>query len=130
MKIVLSVDKDRIAPVFDVARDFICCDQSEPGQFKRLTLRSTSSQGLIFALAEFGAEVLICGAISRPLQLIAEGNGIIVYGFLTGNISEIMAAFTSFNTPDLSEFCMPGCGPRKRQRRQQRRGACRVQNRC
>lgn len=129
MKILFSVDKERIAPVFDVARDFICYDQGSLQELRHLSLQSTSAQGLIFALAECGAEILVCGAISRPLQLMAEGNGIIVYGFITGEVKKILATFSTINTPDLSEFCMPGCRQRQGLRRQRRRRACRFQNR-
>lgn len=125
MKIVLSVDKDRIAPVFDVARDFICYDTSAAGisRPQKLSIQSDSAHGLIFQLAEAGTEILICGAISRQLQLLAEGNGIVVYGFLTGDSNDLLRTFVDCNACDMSRFCMPGCRRRFGRRGGRRRRA-------
>ncbi len=114
MKIVLSVDKDRIAPVFDVARDFISYDTSAAGisRAQKLSIKSDSAHGLIFHLAEAGTEILICGAISRQLQLHAEGSGIVVYGFLTGNSNDLLRTFVNCNACDMTRFSMPGCRQR------------------
>ena len=122
MKIVISIDNERIAPVFDVARDFICLDTSakEPGSFRHLAITPGSSPAVIFNLAEEGAEILVCGAISRPLQLLAEANGIIVYGFKTGMVVEIIDKLLGEGPETLACFCMPGCRQQRRRRKQSR----------
>ncbi|MFZ5950161.1 MAG: NifB/NifX family molybdenum-iron cluster-binding protein [Candidatus Rifleibacteriota bacterium] len=132
MKIALSLDKDRIAPVFDVAQDCICYEISQEtvNSAVRLAItRNDNSDESILRLAEEGVEILICGAISRQLQLLAENNGIMVAGFLTGQISEILATFLGQKPGKLSDFVMPGCRHRVfRQNRQRLRKNCRFQS--
>jgi len=124
MKVVISVDKNRIAPVFDVAEDLLCYEAGPdcPGKPESLSFGANSAQSQIFQMAETGCNILICGAISRPLQMLAEYHGIVVYGFLTGTVEQVIHAFCSQNPQDLLQFSMPGCRQRMGQRRRRRRG--------
>jgi predicted Fe-Mo cluster-binding NifX family protein len=126
MKVVISVDKNRIAPVFDVAQDLLCYDpgNNESGSKPEIiSFGANSAQSQIFQMAETGCNILICGAISRPLQMLAEYHGIVVYGFLTGTVEQIILAFSSQNPQQLFQFSMPGCRQRMCQRRRRRRGS-------
>ena len=56
-----------------------------------------------------GANVLICGAISAPLEAMLVSSGVRVIGFLCGPVDELIAAFLNGEVAR-PEFCMPGCG--------------------
>jgi len=72
-------------------------------------------------LAELGIEVLICGAISRPLEALLAARGIQVVARRCGGVEEVLEAFRSGRLADPA-FAMPGCW-------RHRRGACRGPNR-
>ncbi|MEW6710619.1 MAG: hypothetical protein AB1403_12410, partial [Candidatus Riflebacteria bacterium] len=122
-----------IAPVFDVAQDCICYEINDGvvNSAVRLSLAVKDNElAPIIRLGEEGVEILICGAISRQLQLLAENNGILVEGFLTGQTNEILAAYLGQHPEKLSEFVMPGCRQRGFQRNRQRRQKnCRFRSR-
>jgi predicted Fe-Mo cluster-binding NifX family protein len=67
-------------------------------------------------LAETGADVLICGAISRPLELAVQTAGIELISQVCGDIEQVIATFVSGEFhPD--DFLMPGCCGRRQQLR-------------
>ena len=75
MKIAIPVWQGRISPVFDSSRRILLLDV-EAG---RVLARSEAQIGgelpqeRARRLSELGAEVLVCGAISRPLaELVAQ----------------------------------------------------------
>ena len=64
-------------------------------------------------LAELGTDVLICGAISWPLELAASVAGVKVIPQTCGEVEQVLAAFiTGRLTQDA--FLMPGCRGRRR----------------
>ena len=74
-------------------------------------------------IVKLGVEVLICGAISRPLAEMITDSGIRLIPFLSGDVEEVIQAFLAGNLPN-SAFLMPGCcGRRRRFRSGRGRGA-------
>ena len=126
MKIALSISENRIAPLFDVADSFVELDfvNGEITDKTTIELPSILGPARIFDLAERGVELLICGAISRQFNLLAESLGLTVYGFISGPADAIIKEFCK--NGNLRQFRMPGCkrpGPdgRGRQRRRRKR---------
>ena len=117
MKTAFSVWKDRIAPVFDVARE-IRIVESKSGKIvreKRENLTEEIPAQKAFHLADAGVDTLVCGAISSPLQATVSSLGVTVIPFIAGDIDEIVQAWLVGNFPsDL--FAMPGCCGRGRGR--------------
>jgi len=72
-------------------------------------------------LRQMGAEVLICGAISRPLELALDSAGVQVIPHICGRVEEVLAAFINGQL-DAGGFLMPGCCGRRRQFGAGRRG--------
>jgi predicted Fe-Mo cluster-binding NifX family protein len=116
MKAAFSVWENRIAPVFDVARQMhlveakagrIVSEREEafPDDFPlRKAIR----------LAELGIDILICGAVSRPLRETIAAYGIRVIPFVAGELGDVKCAWLS-GGEDIRRFAMPGCcGRRKR----------------
>ena len=81
---VVTIWNDRIAPVFDVAGQalLVVSENGTALSKDNLMLPGGSAMAKIACLAEARADVLICGAISRPARFAANAYGIEVYGFI------------------------------------------------
>lgn len=111
MRTVLTTWNSRIAPVFDVAGQALLV-VSEDGSIlseRNLLLPGGSAMEKVALLAEVRADVLICGAISRPAWCAASDCGIEVYGFIAGDIREVLRALLEGGLRE-GTFAMPGCG--------------------
>lgn len=114
-----SAWEDRIAPVFDVARQVLVVDTGTGGEPVQTmeTLDSDLPAQKALRLVELGATTLVCGAISRPVQEIVEAYGIAVVPFVSGDLSEVIGAFFA-KRPAMDAFAMPGCCMRRGRARQ------------
>lgn len=114
MKVAFAIWNDRIAPVFDVARQ-VHIVAAEAGHIIGETRETIADDVPLKALGltELGAGALVCGAISRPLQSIIESYGIRVIPFVSGELREVIRAWLS-DTLESGLFAMPGCCGRKR----------------
>jgi predicted Fe-Mo cluster-binding NifX family protein len=61
-------------------------------------------------LGELGVEVLLCGAISRPLERMIRASGVKVIPCLRGSIEEVIGAYLDGGLSD-ARFTLPGFGP-------------------
>ncbi|MCK4306350.1 MAG: NifB/NifX family molybdenum-iron cluster-binding protein [Candidatus Eisenbacteria sp.] len=124
MTVVIPTFKGRISPVFDVARHLVLVDVEGGKELGRREARFENT-GLVERskrLAELGAHVLICGAISRPLEAILTSAGVWVIPNTCGLVEEVLRAFLSGQLTQQA-FLMPGCrGQRRRYRGRHRRG--------
>lgn len=118
MKTAFAYWENRIAPVFDVARRIQIVEskngriigESEDIVPEGLALRKA------FHLEQLGIEVLVCGAISRPLHDQVTANGIQVIPFVSGNLGDVILAWLEGRL-DNDGFAMPGCCRRSRRNR-------------
>jgi predicted Fe-Mo cluster-binding NifX family protein len=110
--------------VFDVAGNVLLVDVADGREQARQTVAidAAQSQARASLLAEHGATVLVCGAISRPLEMAVSAAGIEVISQTCGDMEQVLAAFISGQlNEDL--FLMPGCcGRRQRFGAGHRRG--------
>jgi len=114
--------QDRIAPVFDVATE-ITVVHSEGGQVihrDRQPLPAGLPLDRVSLVAKTGASVLVCGAISRSMQVMIAGLGIDVIGFVTGEADTVIEGWLDGSLSSRA-FAMPGCGPRRHRRGRTRR---------
>ncbi len=109
MKIALSVWKNRISPVFDVARQILVLDIEE-GRVKATATEAlpVTPNSKIMALGALEIEALVCGAISQSLALQAASSDIRVYPFVAGDVDEVVEACLSDALRNPA-FAMPGC---------------------
>jgi len=116
MRIALPITDDRISPVFDVARHLILIDVNAGREIRRteVLLEETDLAPRAQWLANLGPKVLICGAISRPLEAMILSLGIEVIPETCGNAEAVLRAFLSGRLTDQA-FVTPGC-PGNRQR--------------
>ena len=110
MKAAFSIWDNRIAPVFDVARQ-IRLVEAESGRILGETLETLEGDipmPKAHRLAELGAGELVCGAISRPLQAMVAAYGIRVIAFVAGDLREVIEAWLH-NRLESDLYAMPGC---------------------
>lgn len=110
MKVAFATWDNRIAPVFDVARQ-IHLIEAESGRILTETQEVLPDDMLpqkALRLAEMGVGTLVCGAISRPLHKMVIAYGIQVIPFVAGDLKEVIQAWMA-GTPLSVAFAMPGC---------------------
>lgn len=124
MKAAFSVWDNRIAPVFDVARQMLLVE-SRSGRIVSETEEAFPDDFPLrkaIRLAELGIDILICGAVSRPLRETIAAYGIRVIPFVAGELGDVKCAWLS-GGDDIRRFAMPGCcGRRKRGSKSQEAG--------
>lgn len=118
MKIAIPVWQDRVSPVFDSSRRLLLVDLDEGRMLSRneAEIGGELPQERARRLSDLDVEVLICGAVSRPLAEQVALAGIRLIPFIAGEVEEILQAYLEARLPS-AEFLMPGCcGQRRRVR--------------
>jgi len=122
MKIAIPQWQDRVSPVFDVAASLLVVDMANGREEARVTVELTATDPLRRAqqVARLSPDVLICGAVSWPLEMALASAGVRVLSQICGGIDEVLKAFAN---GDLAQdrFLMPGCCGRRRVRGGRRR---------
>jgi len=115
MKAAFSFAGNRIAPVFDVA-PLIGVIEGVPDAGNKEMVVEDLGEGFpmqkAYRLVELGIEILVCGAVSRPLHELVNSCGIEVIPFVTGDLDAIIGAWSA-GTLDADRFIMPGCYGRR-----------------
>ncbi|HOD84067.1 MAG: Dinitrogenase iron-molybdenum cofactor [Planctomycetes bacterium ADurb.Bin126] len=115
MKVAIPYWQGRVSPVFDVAGRVLLAEVAEGKEQERQDLAMKGGQPRERAnlLREQGATVLICGAISRPMERAMTAAGIEVISQTCGEIERVLAAFIGGQL-NQGTFLMPGCCGRRR----------------
>lgn len=116
MRIAIPQWQGRVSPVFDVAGNLLLIDV-ENGQEIRREDRPLLRTDPLARVAEFlslGASVLICGAISAPMEARLVSGGVRVIGFTCGTVDDLLSAFLKGELANRA-FMMPGCHGWRRQ---------------
>ena len=106
---------NRIAPVFDTARNILVVD-TESGRIVRETrdfLPENFPVPKVLRLLDLGVQVLVCGAVSRPMHELVSAYGIQVVPFVAGGLREVVDAWLNGRLMR-DTFSMPGCRRRGR----------------
>ena len=116
MRLAIPVRNDRVSPVFDTAGRMLLVDVADGIEQARQLVEVAQTAfptERAKRLADLGVNVLVCGAISRPLAGFLSAAGIVVIPWVSGAPEEILRAYL---TDRLSDPCwrMPGCGGRHR----------------
>jgi predicted Fe-Mo cluster-binding NifX family protein len=122
MNVLLAADGDRIAPVLDAAKDFVLVGASPDGAQLRKQVHIAEADPIAKAkrIVEQGAGVLICGAISWPLEALLTSSRIRVVPNTCGPLEEVLAAHFA-GALTAQAFLMPGC-PGRQHRHRHRHG--------
>jgi predicted Fe-Mo cluster-binding NifX family protein len=108
--------------VFDVAEQVLLVDldREDDGSRRMESLGTTAPHGRAQRLAELGVNVLVCGAISWPLEALLAASGIRVIPLVCGKVEEVVRAFRD-GTLENERFAMPGCCRKRRHAHKRRR---------
>ena len=123
MKIAITVWQDRISPVFDTSQ-WLEIFNIESGEAKAHieNIEASNPFDKVRLLKELKVDVLLCGAITRPMQNELIRSGIDVLPFVCGKAGELLDAF--FQHKSLNAFAMPGYNRQTRHRRRGFRQGC------
>ena len=123
MKVGIPAWNGWISPVFDVARDLLVVEAQDGAEVSRSKVGIEETAVVVRAkrVADLGINVLICGAISRPLEQMLVSSGLRVIPHTCGPVEEVLQAFLSERLTEQA-FLMPGCCGRRRRFRGRRRG--------
>ncbi|MBN1851245.1 MAG: NifB/NifX family molybdenum-iron cluster-binding protein [Pirellulales bacterium] len=116
MRAAIPICDGRISPVFDAARRLLLVDIENGREIWRTEQIMDEPEPTFRArrIVEFGANILICGAISRPLEATLVSAGVEVIPQTCGQVEEVLRAFMAGQLTEQA-FLMPGsCGHRRR----------------
>jgi predicted Fe-Mo cluster-binding NifX family protein len=115
MKIAIPIRGTRISPLFDVAKRIELLDigPDETVVHREAYTETADPIEKTMRLIERGTDVLICGAISWPLELMLTSRGVQVIPNTCGPAKEVIAAFVAGCMTEES-FLMPGCTGQRR----------------
>lgn len=121
MRIGVAVHEGRVSPVLDVARRLLVIDadsQSVRGR-QELPLADAALAARVRCIRTAGVAVLICGAVSWPLENALSAAGIRVLPQVCGPVEEVVSAYLAGQL-DGPAFLMPGCCGRRARHRGER----------
>lgn len=118
MRVAIPTWDGRVSPVFDAAQRLLIVDVSAGAELNRSEewLREQLPPQRVARLNELGVDVLVCGAISRPLAGMIAASGITLVPFVSGECDEVLAEYLKGGFPS-PRFLMPGCCGRRHRRR-------------
>ncbi len=110
MRTAIPVSDGRISPVFDAARRLLLVDIENGREIRRTEQTVVEPELGLRAqkVAKIGVDVLICGAISRPLESMLVSAGVEVIPQTCGPVEDVLKAFVSGKLTEQA-FVMPGC---------------------
>jgi predicted Fe-Mo cluster-binding NifX family protein len=118
MKAAIPCWQGRISPVLDSAERFLFVESADGETVREeISLPAGSPFDRARSLAGRGVEAVVCGAVSREMELALRSAGLEVLANRCGPVDEVVAAFMRGQL-DEERFAMPGCcGRRRRNRR-------------
>jgi predicted Fe-Mo cluster-binding NifX family protein/putative methionine-R-sulfoxide reductase with GAF domain len=110
MRIAIPNQQGRVSPVFDVAASILLVDLQNGRAVRRNKRGLVQMDSLARAkqVSQFGVEVLICGAISWPLENALLSMGVRVIACICGPVQEVVTGYVNNKLAEPS-FIMPGC---------------------
>jgi predicted Fe-Mo cluster-binding NifX family protein len=132
MKVIIPSWQGRVSPVLDVAGRFllVTVEQGQETTRDEVSLGATELLARARQISTLGAEAVICGAISRPLELALRSAGVQVVADVCGQVDDVLSAFADGRLNE-DAYLMPGCRGRRRHGclGRQWRGQCRTPRR-
>ncbi len=110
MKIAVPVWNDCVSTVLDFADCLLVadCDSGRVHNRFHVDLAGTNGAEKIVCLKNLGVHVLLCGAVSRPLERMITAAGIDIVPFLKGSADAVLDAYLSGYLFGPG-FLLPGC---------------------
>ena len=117
MKIAIPVWNGFVSSVFDFAHYLLVVDIEGKQEINRwqIPLEQQAIPQRVNQLVNSGIEVIICGAISRPLAATLKASNVEVIPFVTGAVDKVLEAYLDKRLAE-PQFLQPGCWPGARKR--------------
>ena len=112
MRIAIPVLGDRISTVFDTADELVIIEH-RPGDSPIRSRTPCLQNAMMARTAQFRTlqvDILICGAIARPMRNRIEAAGIRVISFIRGSVDDVYDAFCRGELAE-RQYILPGCRP-------------------
>jgi predicted Fe-Mo cluster-binding NifX family protein len=122
MRVLIPIWRDRVSPLLDVARRFLLVNLQGNSEMERREVKIDET-GLALRckrMVQLDVQVLICGAISRPLEEALASEAVRIIPNTCGPVEQVLEAFRLGKLTDKA-FLMPGCS-RELHQIQARRG--------
>lgn len=119
MKVAIPHWQGRVSPVLDSAGRCYSIELTGAGESTsrgEVALQAISPMQRAQEIAALHADLLICGAVSRPLAMALESAGVAFRSDICGRIDEVLDALVAGRL-DEDMYQMPGCCGRRRRRR-------------
>ncbi len=112
MKIAIPVWNGCVSSAFDFSHTLLVVELENGRETKRSEVSSPvrSVPEKANQLKTLGIEVLICGAISRPLASLVRASGIEVLPYVVGQVDQIVEAYLMGRLLQ-QQFTLPGSWP-------------------
>ena len=110
MKVAIPVWNSQISTVFDFSRRIMTARirAGDVTDTRYHDVYATTMVERTACLRDLNVDVLLCGAISLPLERMIVASEITVIPFLKGTVTEVLDAYLSGHIVD-SQFSLPGC---------------------
>ena len=110
MRIAIANWNDRVSPVLDSAASLTVVEHGATGETGRRLVRLDGAgvRSRASQISVLGLDVLICGAVSRPLYELLAADGFEIVAFVAGEVDRVLAAFVRGELPDQA-LTLPGC---------------------
>lgn len=118
MKIIIPYWQGKVSPLFDAACTMLLVDMDKDRELGRTltSLKCADPLQRVRQTMGFGADILICGAISGQLECMLQSTGLRIISNICGSVDDVLIAFAK-NSLCTVPFLMPGChGVRRRSR--------------
>ena len=115
MIVAMPIAEGRIAPLFDVARHLLVIEYQRTQEIRRREVHVGQATlfGRLQILSRNGVDVLLCEAVSAPLEMLVAGEAIRVIHDISGSVDSVLEAYVAGRLTE-DTFVMPGCGGRRR----------------
>lgn len=109
MRVGIPVWGEMVSPVLDAAETLLVFEtDAAEGACGEVSLSVSVGSRRVGVISGAGVEVLICGAVTRPLLEMLESAGVTVVPWVSGRVSEVLEAFEGGRLTQ-QRFAMPGC---------------------
>jgi predicted Fe-Mo cluster-binding NifX family protein len=124
MRVAIPVCAEHTATTMDFARELLVADCEEVREVHRTltAFEETQPTNRANRVIRLGIDVVICGAVSRPLATLIQDAGIRIIPLVSGSVDEVLAAFLT-DRLDEARFLLAGCTRDDRQKLVRRAGA-------
>jgi predicted Fe-Mo cluster-binding NifX family protein len=115
MKVAITCWQGRVSPVLDAASKALLITLEGDGETMRqeVSIEGTSALHRARHILRLGVNTVICGAVSRPLELALGSMGLEVISNVCGQVDEVLKAYVAERLDD-EAYLMPGCCRQRR----------------